>query len=301
MTNLKHQVQDCIHPQCPTAFASAIFEFSSWVRAHHTYCFGNANSIFIGIHNIAEEFSSYLDSTANWHGIEKIRHLDISTLGKDRIFAERRKVVSLEEARLELEHPPKSLFNLPESSQFDLIKHAIIDAEAHVVLALRLSFEAHDYRLDGHAEYAALLRTTIRLLHFIRTKAPKEALFTMSSDGDEARVKLRPHQESVCFCKLCWRKAKSNPSDNRNIPPKYCRIHNQKRAEIAKMHFGIQSGAVSKYRTALRKESCFTEALYEIQLLVLNEGLVLPRAGTVLSQIMRMRNLAYYIAKHAPH
>jgi len=299
MTSLKSQVQSCISPQCPSLFAKAVTEFSNWVKPYHAFTFGNKNSIFSGTRDIARELTSYL-ATKSWHGIELIEELRIDRLGQDQVFEERHKVISKLEAEQERQRPKFTLFNLPHDSQFDLIEREIFNAENDIIFALRISFASNDYRSEDHSEYVAILQTARKLLEFLRSRAPQKALFTMSSDGEETRIKPKPHPDVVPFCKLCWRQARANPTENRNLTPNYCRIHNQKRVEIAKEHFNIAHPAASKYRHDHRKATNFTEVLKDIERLVVAGTIVIPRVGTVLGQFMRMRYIAYHVAKHTP-
>lgn len=295
MTELQLQVLACIAPHCPTEFMQSIIDFSAWVQPYHSYVYGNQNSIFTGASQISLEFTRFMSSCKHWYGIELVRHIQLDKLGKDELRLERRKVISLEEA---LNTPEVTRHNLPAYLPFDCVEHAIFNTEEDIILALKLSFDLSDYCFDGHLEYVAVLRTTLKMLELFRTRTPQKAI-AFIDDGTQVRITPRAHPDTVFFCQLCWRRVKPNPANDKNVPPKYCRVHNQNRLKIASTYFNIHSGVISKYRTDLRRASAFAEALNEMQMHVVAGSLSISRNGTVLGQIMRIRFIAYFIAKNS--
>lgn len=294
MTELQAQVLACIAPHCPTAFMQSIIDFSAWIQPNHSYVYGNQNSIFAGASEISCEFTRFMSSCKHWYGIELVRHIQLDKLGKNELLAERHKVISLEEA---LNTPEVTLLNLPAYLPFDGVEHAIFNAEEDIILALKLSFDLSDYCFDGHHEYVSVLHTTRKLLELFRTRTPQKAI-AFIDDGAQVRVTPRAHPDTVSFCQLCWRRVKPSPDNEKNVPPKYCRVHNQNRSKIASAHFNIHSCAISKYRTDRRRAGAFAEVLNEMQIHVVAGSLSISRNGTVLGQTMRMRFIAYFIAKN---
>lgn len=284
-----------IHPSCPYDYGLVVSRFYNLVQEYHSITYGNDNSIFLGLDEVSKSFKSHISSFTKFVDVDLLTILEIDNIG----YEKAKKI--------------RQSYEATSLSASDAIEKSIFEAENLLIEAMKKSFNKN-YASQDHQQLTGLLETTRFLFEFLRTRHPRRHLY-INDQLDETRRKARPIRVSPVFCELCWRLAKKPTKESRDIKPRFCRVHNQDRQEVAKELCNLRSVQPSKYRNDLRKKSYFCEALSEIQTKFVPLATYSDRPiffddidifekrkiyFSALKQMMRNRYIAYYVAKNAP-